>query len=127
MPAAARSQATYEAEGPPFPPLCLSYTNSYSLGKHPSWNFPQILEPYCIIHGNQQEVIWEAEGDLGLMVSDARNGAGVGGDSTAIGLHWKGPQHPVSDKQCPRRQMYLSKLSLVRHHKEKQLLFLRKH
>lgn len=64
---AARTQAMCEAEGLLFPPLYLPCTNSYSLEKHPFWNFPQTTSLRCIWQDNWQEVAWEAEGDLGLV------------------------------------------------------------
>lgn len=53
-------------------------------------------------------MIWEAEGDLGLVVSRAKNGAGGGGaESTALGLHLRGPQHVQSlTQQCSRRKVH---------------------
>lgn len=53
------------------------------------------------------------------MVSDARNRAG-GGVTARLQVSIGRVLNIQSlIKQCPRRQMYLSKLSLVRHQKEK--------
>lgn len=76
----------------------------------------------CIWQGNQQEVFWEAEGDLGLVVSRAKkNGMGRWGPRQCFRSPSEGPQHSQSLTQwCPRRKVCPSKLSFVKYQKEKR-------